>query len=595
MLRARAATDPHAPAWWARSAGSGWHALTWQQARDAVAVAAHGLRVLGLRRGDRVGLIASSSPQWDIAQFAVLAAGGVVVGLDPHDTEQRLAQMAHQCGLVGVVAQDETLLAKLSSECLGALRFAVTLAGPSVGSAVAFGDLAELGTSDDGSEWDLSQPSDEALVIFTSGTTGEPKGIVYTHRQVCMAVSTILQTFAEIGPDSRLVCWLPLSNLFQRIINLCALGRGAQVYYVEDPRTVMDHVAEISPHLFIGVPRFYEKFYAGILDAIDTKPVWQRALARWAIRAGERRAQAVHAGTRPGAIDHLAATLADRLVLARVRGLLGRNIRFLVSGSAPMPAWLLERFHGLGFLVLEAYGMSECIVPVAANTPHRYRFGTVGQPLEGLEVRLAADGELLVRGPGVFTGYLGERGASGRLGSDGFLASGDFARIDEAGFVTLIGRKSDFFKTSTGRRIAPATIEGHLRRIPYVEHAVVVGANRPFLLAVLAVSGPVLASRAAQSAPNSGDLESHAAAVRADLAVALADLPDYQRPAGVVLTTRPFTMAEGHVTPNLKVRRTQVEQAFRPQINELGEAIARLPGTSLALSKEQGAVLLLSV
>jgi long-chain acyl-CoA synthetase len=594
MLRARATKSPHTAAWWARSAGSGWHALTWQQASDAVAVAAHGLRVLGLRRGDRVGLIASSSPQWDIAQFAVLAAGGVVVGLDPHDTEQRLAQMAQQCGLVGVVVQNEALLGKLGSQRLGALRFAVTLTAPAVGSMVAFGDLGRLAGSDPGANWDLSQPADEALVIFTSGTTGESKGVMYTHRQVCLAVATILQTFSEISPGSRLVCWLPLSNLFQRIINLCALGRGAQVYYIEDPRTVMDHVAEISPHLFIGVPRFYEKLHSGIVEAVDAKPVWQRALAQWAIRAGERRSRAIRAGTRPSVTDRFAAKLADRLVLTRIRSLLGSSIQFLISGSAPMPVWLLERLHGLGFLVLEAYGMSECIVPVAVNTPQRYSFGTVGRPLEGLEVKLASDGELLVRGAGVFSGYLGERGALRRLGFDGFLASGDFARIDEDGFVTLIGRKSDMFKTSTGRRIAPATVEGHLRRIEYVEHAVVVGANRPFLLAVLAVSGPVLANRAAQSTSNSGDLESYAATIRADLHAALVHLPDYQRPVGVVLMRRPFSTAEGHLTPNLKVRRKQVEQTFGPLIDELGHALAHHPGTPVAISKEQGAALLLS-
>ena len=406
-------------------------------------------------------------------------------------------------------------------------------------------------------------------------------------------MASILVAFSAIGPGSRLACWLPLSNLFQRMINLCAVGRGAQTFYVDDPRRIMQHLAAISPHLFIGVPRFYEKLHAGILDAAAAGPAWQRILVQWAMRAGERRARALRDGTDLGALDHLSTWMAERLVLRRIRGVMGANLQYLISGSAPMPVWLLERFQALGFLVLEAYGMSESIVPVAANRPDHYRFGTVGQPMAGIEVRLAADGELLLRGPGIFTGYLGETTPGDRLDTDGFLASGDYASIDAEGFVTLRGRKSDLFKTSTGRRIAPASIENLLRQIPYVEHAVAFGANRPFVVAVMAVAEPALRQRLGGRTAMA-DPEAAAAAIRADVASALAELPGYQRPAGAVLTMRPFSIADGQITPNLKVRRANVEMAFAENLAELFDAIAREPGRPILFDRDDGTVMLLS-
>jgi long-chain acyl-CoA synthetase len=593
LLRARAERSAEAPALWSLAGPADWQPTTWRDYLRQVASAALRMRAAGLAPGDRVGILAPSGARWDVAQIAAMAAGGVVVGLDPHDTPERLGQIAAQCGLAAAVVQDEGSLQKLPAGIRERLRFIVTLGAGRAPGAVAFGDLVADSGAAAGDDWDRTRPDDAALIVFTSGTTGEPKGIAYTHRQVCGAVASILQAFPDIEAGSRLACWLPLSNLFQRMINLCAVGRGAQTFYVEDPRAIMEHVATIAPHLFIGVPRFYEKLHAGIVAAIEAKPSWQQALARWAIRAGDRRARALRDGADLSATDRLAASLAESLVLRRIRNVMGGGLRYLVSGSAPMPVWLLERFHALGFLVLEAYGMSESIVPVAANRPRRHRFGTVGQPMAGTEVKLAPDGELLLRGPGVFTGYLGEPGASDRLDADGFLASGDYAGIDADGFVALLGRKSEVFKTSTGRRIAPAIVESHLRQIPYVEHAVVFGANRPFVAAVLAVGEAALRSRLRGGAPDA-DLRSTAEAVRADVAAATRDLPDYLRPAGVVLTTYTFSIADGLITPNLKVRRRQVESAFGPQLDELFEALRSTPTHRPALPRAAGTTLLLA-
>jgi long-chain acyl-CoA synthetase len=593
LLQARAELSPQAPALWELRGPQDWQSMSWRQFRDAVESSARGLRALGLRHGDTVGIIAPSSARWDIAQFAAMAAGGVVVGLDPHDTDERLAAVAAQCRLKLLIAHDEAALAKLAPPCRISLRFEVTFSSPLTTGAVAFSDLPGIGSAPSGSAKGLVEADDAALIVFTSGTTGEPKGIVYTHVQVCSAIASILQAFPDINAGSRLACWLPLSNLFQRMINLCAVGRGAQVFYVEDPRTVMQHVQDIAPSLFIGVPRFYEKLYAGIREAIDARPAWQRSIVEWAIRAGDRHARQQRQGVAPGWLGGLVAALADRFVLRRIRSVMGRDLRYLISGSAPMPTWLLERFHALGLLVLEAYGMSECIVPVALNRPQSYKFGTVGKALAGSEVRLAVDGELLIRGSGVFSGYLEDPAGADRFDVDGFLASGDYAHIDDDGFIMLLGRKSEMIKTSTGRRIAPTAVESQLRQVAYVEHAVVLGANRPFLVAVIAVDEAALRDRLGENAsaivsPATAD------AVRADLAAALSDLPAYLHPAGLVLTTRLFSVADGLITPNLKVRRASVESTFGAWLDELYGAIGRGAAKPFALVREGGTVVLLS-
>ncbi len=583
LLRQRADATPDAPALWSLRSPADWQPITWRQLHDTVATVADRLLAFGVGRGDCVGIIAPSSPDWDIVQHAAMAVGSVVVGLDPYDTDERLAQVAEDCRLTVVFAQDGAMLARLGAKCVGALRVAVTFV-PAPGMATSYADLKER--SGPQADWDHACADDPALIVFTSGTTGEPKGIRYTHLQVCGAVSSILEAFPDIASGSRLACWLPLSNLFQRMINLCAVGRGAQVFYIEDPRALMDHVADIAPHLLIGVPRFFEKLHAGIVDAVEARPGWQQTVVRWAIGVGDRGARARRAGLSLGFLERCAAAVAEAVALRRIRGVLGPNLRFLISGSAPMPPWLLERLHALGWLVLEAYGMSESIVPVAANRPSAYRFGTVGRPLAGSELRLADDGELLLRGPGVFRGYLGDTDATDRLDVDGFLATGDYARIDEHGFVTLVGRKSEIFKTSTGRRVAPAFVESHLRRLPYVEHAVVFGAQRPFLVALLVVAQTAMQDLAAWAA---------AATLRADIAAVLDDLPGYLRPVGVVLTTAPFSVAGGQITPNLKVRRRQVEADFGSVLDELFTVIGQAAGAPVCIAKEDGTLWLLSL
>ncbi len=557
MLLGRSRLTPDAVALWQISATGEWVGSSWNAYCQAVAAIGTGFRKLGLSSGDRVGIMAASCKEWDFAQLGTLAAGGVAVGLDPYGLDEHIREIGRRCDFVGLVLEHPSMLDRIDAALRQKLRFVVCLDADGAPGVVPLSALLAEVPADD--RWNQAQADAPATVIFTSGTTGEPKGIEYSHRQMCLAASAILAAFPHVGEGSRLACWLPLSNLFQRMINLSAIGRGAQTFYVRDPREVMRFIQQIAPHLFIGVPRFYEKLHAGIRDTIAQQPAWQQRLVDWALRVGNRHASAARAGQGQGVGSRLAFALADRLVLGKLRGALGPNLRFMVSGSAPMPVWLLERFHAMGLPVLEAYGVSENIIPVSLNRPDCFRFGSVGRPAPGSEVRLAEDGELLVRGPGVFAGYLGEESAPGPLDANAYLATGDFARIDADGFITLVGRKSEIFKTSTGRRIAPTGIECWLQQVPQLEHAVVFGARRAQPVALLVVT---------EAEWRVGGPESFER-LRRQLAEASAHLPAYQRPAGLMITAQALTIAGGELTANLKLRRQVVEAKHASALQEL--------------------------
>ncbi|MBL8471249.1 MAG: AMP-binding protein [Rhodocyclaceae bacterium] len=557
LLQARSALTPAEPALWQMSAEGEWRGNSWRDYEQTAAALSNGFRRLGLRVGERVGIMAPTSREWDFAQLGVLAAGGVAVGLDPFALDEHLRAIATRCDFAGLVLAHSALLDRLGEDVRRRLRFVVCV--DSDGDR-AVTTLEQLRTeSGETTAWNQAQADAPATILFTSGTTGEPKGIVYNHRQMCLAVVAILSAFADVPPGSRLACWLPLANPFQRMINLSAIRRGAQTFYVSDPREIMRHIKEIAPHLFIGVPRFYEKLYAGIQDVVARQPGWQQRLVRWALRVGEHAAADERAGRRKSIGLRLESALADRLVLVKLRAALGPNLSFLVSGSAAMPLWLLERFDAIGLRILEAYGVSENIIPVSINRPERFRFGSVGQSAEGSDVRLADDGELLVRGPGVFSGYFGEENAVLPLDADGFLATGDYARTDADGFITLIGRKSEVFKTSTGRRIAPAAVENQLRQGSRIEQVVVFGVGRAQPVALIVVN---------EAAWQSGVAESFAA-VRAEVATAGEQLPAYQRPAGLLISGRLLSISEGELTANLKLRRQVIETRYASILQEL--------------------------
>ena len=555
-----------------------WLPLTWAELLDASQSLATRLRNFGVDSGKRVAIIAGTCPRWEIAQMAILSAGGVVVGLDPHDPPNRIGQILEQSEPIGVFVHNEAAFAAIPSGFRNRLQFAISFSDSVSDPALTHWPSRSGGTAKGESANFCSSPDAPATIVFTSGTTGTPKGVIYTHRQITLACESILKALPEIDESSRLACWMPLSNLYQRIMNHCAMIKGASSYFVEDAREILRLLPAIRPRVFTAVPRFYEKVYEGFNRSIDGKSPLQRRAIRMALKISDRVQTSRRLGIAPKLANRLLLSWLDRRFLAPFRQQFGNDLAFLISGSAPMPRWLLERFHAHGLLVMEAYGMTENVIPNAINRPEAFRFGSVGHPLLHNEVRLADDGELLVRGPGVFKGYYRDEGRPVNLDEQGFLASGDYAEIDSEGYIWLKGRKSEIFKTSTGRRIAPHGIESQLLTLSYVDHAVVFGRNQKTLVALLVISKDALARRSDRAVSEGFD-----AGIRADLAAALKKLPDYQRPNGFLISAEPFSVASGELTPNLKLRRTVIEARFAEQFKALYSGLQEAKKGDLAV------------
>jgi len=551
LLAARAAATPLAPAFQVETLPGHWEPVSWQDFSGRVARLAAALYTVGLRKGDRLAIIAPVSLEWELLHHAALASGVVVVGLDGHDLPDRIAAMADKVEVAAFAAVNAHVLSRLGAERLHGCRLMLHLGevaeAPADGRWLKWGEFESLGSDASAQHQQGASPasSDIATIIFTSGTTGEPKGIAYSHGQVSLAIDAIGEAYDFVGPGSRLLCWLPLSNLFQRMVNLAGVRNGAATYLLDDPHRVMNVVATVAPDIFVAVPRFYEKLYDGIRCRIEAMRPLQRRLAQWAWQIGRRMSRRRLRGIKVPLRLTLVNAVAEQLVLKRVRSVMGGRIRCMVSGSAPMPLHLLHELHALGWLVLEAYGMSENIVPMAMNRVDDYRLGTVGRPVVGNEIRLADGGTLLVRGTGVFKGYWSGPNTT-NCDADGFFITGDLGAFDADGFLTLTGRHSELIKTSTGRRIAPAPIEAALRSVPGIDQAVIFGDGLKFPVALCALGTPITDPQALNM-------------LRRQCEVVLSTFSTLDRPRGIALLGRPLKLEENEITPNLKVRRKVIE------------------------------------
>ena len=569
LLDQRVAATPDAVAF-QREIGDGrWEPATWQAFYARVIRLRRGLYAAGLRQGDRLALLAPVSIEWELLHHAALSIGVVVVGLDAHDLPQRIANMAQQAGVVAFATADMRVLASLDEAQWSQVRVLLALHDSKT--------AAELPTDKRSLTWaeldalaDTSAaiperpgPDDVATIIFTSGTTGAPKGIAYTHAQVCMAVAAVADAFSFVGHDGRLLCWLPLSNLFQRMVNLAGLRQGAATYLLGDPRRVMSAVAAVSPDIFVGVPRFYEKLYDGIRASIAARPALQRRAIALAWHIGRRVSQ-YRLDKRPvPAWLALAHRAADCVVLSRLRGVMGSRLHCMVTGSAPTPRYLLDEFHALGWLLLEAYGMSENVMPMAMNRIDDFRFGTVGRPLPGNQVVVGEGGDIKVKGLGLFGGYLGESGPL-PVDADGFYATWDLGETDADGYLRLTGRSADLIKTSVGRRIAPAPIEAHLRRLPMIDDAVLFGNGEKYVVALCSCDNFV---------PNEISL----AETKKLLSHHLSEVSDQDKPRGIGLILRKFSIESDEITPNLKIRRAVIISRYEALIDRIYQAVDSMP------------------
>ena len=543
--------------------GQTWRVKTWTETRVLVEAAAAGLLRAGVQPRDYVLLISENRLEWPITDLAIQAAGAITVPIYPNSTAAMVQTIAANSEAVLAIAADEKQAAKLAPE--GKLRQVVRIDGEVQEWLAARPSAAE--TEEIWRRLQGVRPDDVATVIYTSGTTGEPKGVELAQRSFVDVARAVLKVF-PLGEDDISLSWLPLSHVFERHVLFTGLVMGSQTYLSRGIERLTADIAEVRPTLMTGVPRVFEKMHAAVMERVGAAPGYRRLLFSWALRVGSRFAHSAS----PGPALRLQHRLAERLVLRPLRErLVGGRLGMFVSGGAALAQDVEDFFWSIGVRILQGWGMTETCSGVTSNTPRDHRFRSVGKPFPGVELKIAEDGEILVRSPGNMIGYHRKPEATAEVLQDGWLHSGDVGEIDGDGFLRITDRKKDLFKTAGGKYIAPQLLEFQLQQEPVIERAVVIGEGRPFVVALIVPDWEQV-TRAVPGEP--AQLVSDRRVV--DLIQAAVDrvnagLGQWETVKYFTLLAEDFREDRGELSLKLSVKRHAVEDHFKDQIAAMYE------------------------
>ena len=569
-----------------------WQTLDWYNYGRLVREVCAGLAALGMKPGDRVAILSWNRMEWHFADLGVMSAGGVTVPAYPTSPASQLAYiLGHSQARMCFVENREQLAKVLEHrDALPGLERVISFDADGCDLAdpftTTFDDLRALGVQrlrDDpgvfAAHADTLRPDDLATIVYTSGTTGPPKGAMITHRNIIETLNAITSIVA-IGPDDRFLSFLPLSHIAERIVShFGQILSGGETWFARSFATLAQDLPACRPTIFFAVPRVWEKLHEAIVEKIDATHGLPHALAeRYLALAAEVQAPSAANGASPGrtSLSRFGYRALDLLVGARIRRAVGLDhARILVSGAAPTSAELLRWLHGIGLRVGEVYGQTEDCGPTSLNPPGDIRIGTVGPPLPGVQVRIAPDGEILVKGDNVCLGYLNdERATRELLDEDGWMHSGDLGRFDSRGYLVVTGRKKDLIITAHGKNIAPQEIEKRLQFEPLISQAVVIGDARPYLIALLTLDADAIAPWArehhkaldAEALSNDPDLQGEIAKSVAHVNRGLSHVEQVKRWR---VLPHDFTIAAGELTPTLKVKRAIVNERYAHVVADL--------------------------
>jgi long-chain acyl-CoA synthetase len=577
----QAARKPSSIAYQAKQDGR-WQPTTWQTYADQIRTAARALISLGFARGSKVAILGFNRPEWAILDHAAMMAGGAAAGIYTTCSPDEVQYIVHHSESLVVLVEDAAQLAKVVArrDQLPLLRWIVMMRGAAAtGDGVlswdAFNSRAEATAQ---TELDARlaalEPADLAQLIYTSGTTGPPKGVMLSHANLAWTSRLLIDVGGGRGVDDDVsLSYLPLSHIAEQMGTLhMPATAGSTVYFAESLDKVADNLKEARPTVFFGVPRIWEKFHAALAAKLGEVTGAKRRLIDWTRRV----CSAVHAHRDRGEpVPRLLGVqyaVADRLVLRTLKAAIGFDrARVLSSGAAPIAPDVLAFFASIDLPIREIYGQSEDSGPTSYNLAGRTRIGSVGPPLPGLEVKIADDGEILVRGPNVFLGYYKEPAATAETLKDGWLCSGDLGALDGDGFLTITGRKKEIIITAGGKNIAPKNIEAALKQSPLVGEAVVIGDRRKYLVALITLDDDV----AGKLAPAVTSPEQRAAApeIRAAIQRQVDEVNEtlarVEQVKKFTVLTRPFATATGELTPTLKIKRKVIAKLYEREIDAM--------------------------
>ena len=569
------AERPHAPAYYVRDGGV-WNATSWADYGEEVSRAARALIALGVQKGQTVTILGFNRPEWVVADLACMAIGGAPAGIYTTCSPEEVAYIARHCESPLIVVEDDEQRAKVDAEreSLPALKHVVVMRGATAdGDAMAWEDFLSRGDSIDESEYrariDELEPNGLATLIYTSGTTGPPKGVMLSHENLAWTASAAQEMVSMTSSDCSL-SYLPLSHIAEQMFTIHGpITAGAAVYFAESIEKVPDNLKEVQPTVFFGVPRIWEKFHAGIAGKLKDATGFKAKLVSWAMKVGERATNDRMEGREPGSFSYF---LANKLIFSKLKPAVGLGrARVCVSGAAPIAREVLEFFAKLDILVLEVYGQSEDTGPTSFNQPHAFKFGTVGPVVPGVEVKIAEDDEILVKGPNVFLGYYKDEAATNETLSGEWLHSGDLGAFDGK-FLKIIGRKKDIIITAGGKNVTPKNIESSLKNHAMINEAVVIGDRRKFLSALVTIDPDAVAGWAKE---HGGDVSRvhEDAALRADIQKHLDEmnskLARVEQIKKFTVLSRNFSVEDGELTPTLKVKRRVVNEHFSDDIESM--------------------------
>lgn len=556
-----------------------WIPVTWKEYGRRVRGVAVSLLELGLGKGDRICILAGTRPEWDICDKAVFAIGGITVGVYPTLPPDQIAHILSHSEGKALIAENKEQYDKymqIADQC-PALEHLILIdptgcKGEDIHELSKLFDPSQELVEKHNSELDrLSSsvgPGDPATYIYTSGTTGPPKGVILTHGNLLFEAQQVAEIF-NVTSDDVTLTWLPFSHVFQRVCTLAGNLGGARSDYAESIEKMIENLAECRPTIFYSVPRIFEKAYSKITERAENgSPLKKRIFFR-SMELGHRVSKFRQQGKPIPFWLNLRYTIARKLVFDKIRQVFGGRIRFCASGAAPISLEILEFFHAADIMTYEGYGATETTMGITFNTPNSYKFGTVGKPIAGSEVKIAKDGEILVRGPSIFSGYFKEAELTQEvLSPDGWYSTGDIGVFDEDGFLKITDRKKDIIVTSAGKNIAPQNIEKALKDVAFISQAMVYGDKRNYLTCLFTLDPEALTPWAKKMNLATDDWASLCAneevveLITKEIKTVNDALARYETIKYFKIVPDEFSVETGELTPTLKVKRKVVTEKY---------------------------------
>jgi long-chain acyl-CoA synthetase len=560
--------------------GSGkWVSKTYREVGDIVRQLALGLIELGIEKGDKVSILANTRPEWTYFDFAALSVGATVVPIYQTNSPDECQYVLENSDAKAVVVEDDEQLAKIDAirDRAPTLEHVIRMEG-SGGGAISMDELVEAGAGRSESEWEQRwrsvSPDDICTFIYTSGTTGPPKGCVISHGNYRSMVTMALDE-SVLERNTTTYLFLPLAHSFALLIQLLSFDLGGNIAYWErDPLKIIPNLTEVKPGYFPSVPRIFEKIYTAATSEVEKSGGLKKAVFNWAIGVGKKVREKERAGEPIGWLLRKQYEFADKQVLSKIRGLFGGKIKNCVTGAAPINPEILRFFDAAGVLVLEGWGMTETSTAATVARPDAFKFGKVGKAFAGCEIKIADDGEILVKGPNVFQGYYKNEEATRETLEGGWLHTGDIGELDADGYLSITGRKKDIIITAGGKNITPANLEAEIKQSPYVSQCVVIGDRRPYLVALITLDPEECAKLGEERGwpADPAELADHDG-MRQMLQEHLDQVNEkfarVEQVKKFEILPQDLSQEGGELTPTLKVKRNVVADKYEKEVDEL--------------------------